>query len=67
MKFVVYEVWTRARVIEAKDQHDAYDVGEPVPQADMSLCNWHVVPVDGAPLEEDGEAVGGLNYRQIVK
>jgi len=65
MKFVVYEVWTRSRVIEAPDAHSAYELGEPVPEADLSLCNWHVVPADGSRLEEDGEPTGGLNYRQV--
>jgi len=65
MKFVVYEVWTRARIIEADNQHEAYDVGEPTPHADLSLCNWHVVPIDGQLDEVDGESVGGLNYRQM--
>lgn len=64
MKFVVYEVWTRSRIIDADDTHEAYNEGEPVPIDGLSLCNWHVVPVDQYPTEEP-PAIGGLNYRQV--
>lgn len=51
MKFVVYEVWTRSRVIDVESVSEAYKVGEPVPGSvapDMSLCNWHIQAVDGS-------------------
>lgn len=51
--FIVYEVWTRARTIEAVDLPEAYKTGEPVPRKDdLSLCNWHVIAADGT--KEDG-------------
>jgi hypothetical protein len=53
-KFVVYEVWTRARIVEAVNHRDAYKVGEPQPvQGGFNLCNWHVVAVDGTKEKED--------------
>lgn len=47
MKYVVYEVWTKARVIDADNIHQAFSLAEPVPprDTDLSLSNWHVVPV----------------------
>lgn len=51
MKYVVYEVWTKSRVIEAEDTTDAFKKGEPLPIEDMSLCNWHVVPVPAEDKE----------------
>ncbi len=46
-KYVVYEVWTTARVITARDIHHAYLIAEPkVPKdSTVNLCNWHIVPV----------------------
>ena len=62
-KFVVYEIWTRSRVIEAESFADAYDVAEPEPVDEgWSLSNWHVVAMDDAEKEQ---TTGGLNYRQI--
>ena len=54
MKFAIYEIWTRARVIEAENESEAFILGEPRPEADLSLCNWHVVPVE--EKEEDENA-----------
>ncbi len=49
-KFVVYEVWTKARVVEAETASMAYQPGpESVPG--MNLCNWHVVAVDPKDAE----------------
>lgn len=68
MRYVVYEVWTKARVVEAHDEHDAYTKGEPEPQGKgWNLCNWHVVPVEGIVIPKAGveSGTGGLNYRQV--
>lgn len=47
MRFVVYEVWTRSRIVEAPSEAEAYDKYAPQPPiTDLSLCNWHVVPID---------------------
>jgi hypothetical protein len=62
MRFVVYEVWTNARIIDAKDAEDAYVVGEPAPRDDLSLCNWHIVRVDDS--RSLAELIGGLEYKQ---
>jgi hypothetical protein len=43
--YVVYEVWTTARLIEAEDAEDAYNKGEPPKRVGLNLCNWHVVPL----------------------
>jgi hypothetical protein len=55
-KFVVYEIWSRARVVEAENETEAYKVGEPdAPQAasGWNCGNWHVVPVhDDTPTTE---------------
>lgn len=64
-KFVVYEVWTRARVVEADDFDHAYTVGEPRPLDGLNLSNWHVVATDGTREEHTGENTGALNYRQV--
>lgn len=61
-KFVVYEIWTRSRVVEAKNESDAYDKGEPLPEVGLSLSNWHVHPVDDTPYVLPTS--GGLNYAQ---
>lgn len=48
-QFVVYEVWTRSRLIEAEDEEHAYDVGSPQVNEDgMNLCNWHVIEIPEA-------------------
>jgi hypothetical protein len=62
MRFVVYEVWTQARVVEAPSLEDAYNSNQPEPREGLSLCNWHAVPLESA---EPPEATGGLNYRQL--
>ena len=62
-RFVVYEIWTRARVVEAHSMHDALTHNEPAPMLDtgLSLSNWHAQPLDEAePLQE----TGGMNFRQ---
>lgn len=65
-KYVVYEIWTRSRVIEAANEAEAYTVGEPEPCEDLNLSNWHVQSldiIDGVGTSQ--ELVGGLNYRQV--
>jgi hypothetical protein len=41
-RYVVYEVWTRSRVVDS----GRYEDNEPVPILGMSLCNWHIVEVE---------------------
>jgi hypothetical protein len=48
-KFVVYEVWTSAKVIEAETMEDAYLEGRPEPKLDLNLCNWHIVEIKDGP------------------
>ena len=60
-KFVVYEVWTRASVIEADDYDHAYAKGEPELRKDLDLANWHAVLVDEKPAPRQG--AGALNYQ----
>lgn len=45
-KFVVYEVWTRALVIEADSASMALQNHDAEPVHGMNLCNWHAVPCD---------------------
>jgi hypothetical protein len=55
--FVVYEVWTKAKIIQASTFRDAYEKGCPdtVPNGnELNLCNWHIVAVDGT--QESDEA-----------
>lgn len=54
MKYVVYEVWTKARIIEADSYDDAVYFSEPSPYPDphLNLSNWHVVPLEE---EDDNE------------
>lgn len=53
-KFVMYEVWTVAHVIEAESEEQAYAKYEPLERdEDMSLCNWHAVEVDEDPSDPD--------------
>lgn len=60
-KFVIYEVWTDARVIEADSYEDALIKGEPEAREDLTLSNWHAKAIDG-PLRRPTKP--GLNYRQ---
>ena len=46
-KYVVYEVWTRHQVVDAKTESDAYLAGPQKPVKGMNLSNWHVVKVEG--------------------
>lgn len=50
--YVVYEVWTTARLVEATDETDAYQKGEPPPREGMNLCNWHVVSLASQEAEQ---------------
>jgi quinol monooxygenase YgiN len=45
--FVMYEVWTKSRVVKAKDEYTAYDRFRPkTPEGSgLNLCNWHAVEV----------------------
>jgi hypothetical protein len=52
MKVVIYEVWTRSRVIEAESSAAAIRNmdNDPIPIPGMALCNWHAVSLeDEAP------------------
>jgi hypothetical protein len=51
MKFVVYEVWTRAKVVEAASEEQALLDNEPSPGAGLNLANWHAVAVPEQPHE----------------
>jgi len=64
VKYVVYEVWTRARVVEAPSIQDAYTNNVPQPSENMTLCNWHVVSVATEGTVHP-DVTGGLNYRQV--
>ena len=60
-KYVVYEIWTKSRIVEADNESDAYDVGEPQPLEGFSLSNWHLHPVEDPFILPTS---GGLNYNQ---
>jgi hypothetical protein len=53
MKFVVYEVWTTARIIEATDHLDAYRKGQPPVREGLNLCNWHIVAIEPSEAETE--------------
>lgn len=69
-KFVVYEIWTRSRVVTMDDDGNGeldvqaiYARTEPEPMDEgWSLSNWHVVDLEDPEQEQ---ASGGLNYRQV--
>ncbi len=68
-RFVVYEIWTRARVISAPDRHTAYQESEPDPglcKFGLHLANWHAVPIEGA--DEPGPRRTGelLSWPRLV-
>ena len=56
MKYVVYEIWTKATIVEANSRGEAYLMVEPSPadsaRGDLHLSNWHAVPV----LEAEGNS-----------
>jgi hypothetical protein len=43
-KFLVYEIWTTHRVVEADDE-DAALTELPEPRDGLVLSNWHAVPI----------------------
>jgi hypothetical protein len=45
MKFVIYEVWTRASIVEAEDMTEALKKSQPGPREGLGLSNWHAVPL----------------------
>lgn len=49
-KFVIYEVYTRARIVEAETASQALQNHPPerLP-SELNLCNWHAVPCDAEP------------------
>jgi hypothetical protein len=63
MKFVVYEIWSRSRVVEAESESAAYDVADPhgngyddkgtMQALGLNMGNWHAVRVaDETPTTE---------------
>lgn len=56
-KYVVYEVWTKSRVVDIVEGLDVYSATDPdiapVKLCGMSLCNWHVVPVEADALPKE--------------
>ncbi len=44
-RFVVYEVWTRHRIVEARSIEEAYEQDMPPVPLGMNLCNWHAVEI----------------------
>ena len=44
-KFVVYEIWTRHRIVKAKTATEALRNHMPVPVKGLHLSNWHAVEV----------------------
>ena len=55
MKFTVYEVWTRSKVVEADSESDALRRHSPEPIPGMSLCNWCAWAHE--PVEEPAETL----------
>lgn len=45
MKFMVYEVWTTALVVEADNEAQALLDHLPIPREGLNLCNWHAVEI----------------------
>jgi hypothetical protein len=55
--FVVYEVWTRHKVVQAESESEALEAAEPKPITGMSLSNWHAVEVPGVAIRPAGPAM----------
>lgn len=55
-RYVVYEVWTASRIIEAPGRRMAYEQGEPKRREGLNLSNWHIVKIpeerEHGPLRE---------------
>lgn len=47
-QFIVYEIWTKASLVEADTAPQAYEKSEPKPIQGMALSNWHAVEVPRA-------------------
>lgn len=58
--FVVYEVWTRAKIVRAVDESAALDLATPPARRGLSLCNWHAHEVKA------GHAPGADARRRLV-
>lgn len=81
MKFVVYEIWTKSKVVEAETLEAALEQGYPTTHYDdgLSLANWHAVPVfdlttphvvdrnvHGADLGDYLDRLGGRDNRRTA-
>lgn len=56
-KFVIYEIWSRSRVVESASAKTVYQENDPDPkltaQHGLNLGNWHAVRVgDDTPVTE---------------
>lgn len=51
--FVVYEIWTCARVVQAESEDAALEDGPHGPQTAPSLANWYAVEVPTAEAKEE--------------
>lgn len=62
--FIVYEVWTCSKVVEANNLSDALNNNMPDPIEGLGLSNWRAVEIPAADNEVP-ESDHGLNYRQV--
>ena len=46
MKYVIYEIWTRATIVEAPSLLHAFEIHVVKPVKGMELSNWHAVPTE---------------------
>lgn len=55
-QFVIYEVWTRSRVVQAASEDAAFSANEPIPIEGLHLCNWHAQEVATPPKGNESSA-----------
>lgn len=51
--FVIYEIWTRSKVVKAVDRDAALEENEPQPVEGLNLSNWHVDEVPSVERSTD--------------
>lgn len=53
MTFVVYEIWTRSRLVDAPNIGEAFLAGHPTEERKgLHLSNWHVVQLPDSAIEQ---------------
>ena len=72
-KFVVYQIWTKDKVVEANSRREAFDIAYPdedeinhASEIGLHFSNWHVVKVEEDVDAEQSSASTGLEEVAIA-